>query len=664
MTDDFKSELLDYITGDLEIEQGTDEPIIVEDNGSIDSSHIGFIHSMLRAEGFSQGGEVMTGTFTELGKIQFTNTDKILIYGNMSGRGITEVRGSIIIADENYNYISYIAEFSTGTKFNRFEVLERDETNLVYGVDYNSDTQTKRFLLLNDIIGSYLTYREYKCVLRKSYNFPSNYNLQYLTIYGTYKKISSAEYLFIGSQYDPNSTPMQPIYNPVVITVDVNVGEQNEWNRYTSNVTAEMDMAFDSFCIWQDNNLQLKFGAYAFMQGMYNEFTFDGSTITNTKSIGWGSPKSINMVDINTTYLVSETVSPATIEYDKVGTNSLINIKTETLTGNIQTIQSYKINGLLFVLLGTYNQNTETRMQEVNLIVNDEFYSNPIENVILYINDNLQHDFMVFNQFNLYKMMYSGMYQEVTINPRSIIGSSSLDYNPNNYNGESYSNYNSLIAHKGTLYNNGNLIFSRNLYNKTILNNTTTSTMQIPSSMLNDTNIEQENLVSETNLEMVNNQSTITKNIYEMLLINFINTINVIDEDTTKNYPTTANYVNTNINTGTQTNYENTQCSKYRINYADNTTSVGSLTWTSIDKFNKETTISISVSKLITSIDLISENETTVYMSIDGSDLVVGNNYTINQKIRTSNKPLPVQLQYNNEDVMYNNENVMVYVKE
>lgn len=663
MTDDYKEELLDYITGDLEIEQGTNEPIIIEDNGSIDSSHIGFINSMLRSEGFSQSGEVMTGTFTELGKIQFTNTDKILIYGNMSGRGISEVRGSIIIADENYNYISYIAEFSTGTKFNRFEVLERDETNLVYGVDYNSDTQTRRFLLLNDIISSYLTYQEYKCVLRKSYNFPSNYSPQYLTVYGTYKKYNSAEYLFIGSQYDPNSTPTQPIYNPVVITVDVNVGEQNEWNRYTSNVTAEMDLAFDSFCIWQDNNLQLKFGAYAFMQGMYNEFTFDGSTITNTKSIGWGSPKSINMVDINTTYLVSETVSPATIKYDKVETNSLTNIKTETLTGNVQTIQSYKINGLLFVLLGTYNQNTEIRMQEVNLIVNDEFYSNPIENVILYINDNLQHDFMVFNRFNLYKMMYSGEYQQVSTLPRSIIGSSSLDYNPNNYNGESYSNYNSLIAHKGTLYNNGNLIFSRNLYNKTILNNTTTSTLQIPNSMLNDTNIEEENLVSETNLTMVNNQSTITKNIYEMLLINFINTISVIDEDTSTNYPTIANYVNENINTGTQSNYEDTQCTKYRINYTDTTTSINSLVWSSIDKFNKETSISIYVDKEMTSIDLISNDENTIYLTIP-LEVEVGQYYTINQKVRTGTKPVPVQLQYNNEDINYNNEPVMVYIKE
>lgn len=375
----------------------------------------------------------------------------------------------------------------------------------------------------------------------------------------------------------------------------------------------------------------------------------------------YGNVKSIDMVDINDTYLVEITYPTAITEeirYDKVGTSSLINIETETVIGRIEIIQTYKINGLLFILMRSYDENNRTKQQEVNLIVDDNFYTNQINNV-----RNLVGDFIVTNKFNLYKMIYSGLYQQISIEPREILGSSSLDYNPNNYNGESYSNYNSLIAHKGTLYNNGNLIFSRNLYNKTILNNTTTSTLQIPSSMLNDTNIEQENLVSETNLSMVNNQSTITKNIYEMLLINFINTINVIDEDTTTNYPTTANYVNTNINTGTQSNYEDTQCSKYRINYTDTTTSISTLNWSSIDRFNKQTIISIYVDKAISSIDLISSDETTIYLNIP-IEATVGQYYTIRQKIRTSYKQVPVQLQYNNEDVMYNDENVMVYVKE
>ena len=658
MTDDFKEKLLDYVTGDLEIEQGTDEPILTEDNGIIKSSHSSFIRGMIRKSGYYEGGgDVIPATFNQLGRLQFTNTDKTIIYGNMVAISpySKDPQGALIIADENNNYIAYITEFSTGTIFNKFETLNVDETNLIYGVDYVISSSQHRFILLNDIISSYLTYNDYKCILRKSYIFNYNYSMQ---LYKTYKEYGSANYLFVGEKYISEN-----IYNPLVITVDVNVGEQNEWHDYTTNDQIFINYIIGSYCIWQNNSLQLKFGCCDRYNQYYFEFSFDGSTLSRTKNITCAGINSIEMTSINDTYIIASSFSGSplswVIKFYKINGSSLDTIYTETIsnTSNYGTINTYSINGLLFGLVSHVVQ--DEYFDRIYLIVGTDIYYIDISNVLQIT------ELFVSNYFNLYKIYYQGYDpNEVVFTPTTRTGTSSLDYNSNNYNGESYSNYNSLIAHKGTLYNNGNLIFSRNLYNKTILNNTTTSTLQIPSSMLNDTNIEQENLVSETNSIMVNNQSTITKNIYEMLLINFINTINVLDEDTSINYPSAANYVNTNINTGTQSNYENTQCSKYRINYADNTTSIGSLTWTSIDKFNKETTISISVSKLIMSIDLISENETTTYMSIDGSDLIVGNDYTINQKIRTSYKPLPVQLQYNNEDVMYNNENVMVYVKE
>ena len=67
--------------------------------------------------------------------------------------------------------------------------------------------------------------------------------------------------------------------------------------------------------------------------------------------------------------------------------------------------------------------------------------------------------------------------------------------------------------------------------------------------------------------------------------------------------------------------------------------------------------------KLINSVDLISNDETTVYINIP-VETEVGKYYVINQKVRIGNKPIPVQLQYNNQDINYNNEPVMVYVVE
>ena len=83
--------------------------------------------------------------------------------------------------------------------------------------------------------------------------------------------------------------------------------------------------------------------------------------------------------------------------------------------------------------------------------------------------------------------------------------------------------------------------------------------------MLNNINITSKNLYGKTNLQLVQDTNTLTKNIYETLFVNFINTINVIDEDTNTRFPLASNYVNSNINTGTQTNSEESSVAKVRI---------------------------------------------------------------------------------------------------
>ena len=153
------------------------------------------------------------------------------------------------------------------------------------------------------------------------------------------------------------------------------------------------------------------------------------------------------------------------------------------------------------------------------------------------------------------------------------------------------------------------------------------------------------------------------KNIYEVVDLNFINTISVIDEDTNISYLDSAIKLNNATTDGGDTNYQNTPCTKYRINYLDGTTSIGTLVWNSINKYNKKTQITFYVDKEINSIDLISNDETTIYLTIP-IEAEVGNYYTINQKVRIGDKPTPVQLQYNNEDINYQNQPVMVYVEE
>ena len=230
------------------------------------------------------------------------------------------------------------------------------------------------------------------------------------------------------------------------------------------------------------------------------------------------------------------------------------------------------------------------------------------------------------------------------------------------YTGYPYSNYNVLVPRYANLYYlNFVCLFSRNFYNITRFENTTTASVEVPSSYINNYPISRERMFGVTNYNLTNNQVNFTKNKYEIIHVNFINSINVIDEDTNTLYPNAAIKINQNTTVGGEIRYDNTKCTKYRVNYSDNTTYIGTITWTNINTYNKKTNFTIYVDKEIDSIDLLSNDESTIYLHITGT-FTIGNYYNIKQKVRIGNRPEPVDLQYNNENVLYNNEQVQVIV--
>jgi hypothetical protein len=82
---------------------------------------------------------------------------------------------------------------------------------------------------------------------------------------------------------------------------------------------------------------------------------------------------------------------------------------------------------------------------------------------------------------------------------------------------------------------NGNVLFSRKLTNKSIIGNQMSAETNIPYSMINNTQISVEQLISETSKILSNEITIIHKNIYESLYLNFIKHINVIDNNFGKN---------------------------------------------------------------------------------------------------------------------------------
>ena len=122
-----------------------------------------------------------------------------------------------------------------------------------------------------------------------------------------------------------------------------------------------------------------------------------------------------------------------------------------------------------------------------------------------------------------------------------------------------------------------------------------------------------------------------TKNQYENLFVNFINKINVIDDDTDTLYPNAANYINENINTGNEQNNLSTFIGKVRINFT--TPKIQTIQWTwNVDHY--ETSFTIYTSEIPETIEFISNDETTTYLTKEISNLTTNKYYTISQKLR------------------------------
>ena len=174
--------------------------------------------------------------------------------------------------------------------------------------------------------------------------------------------------------------------------------------------------------------------------------------------------------------------------------------------------------------------------------------------------------------------------------------------------------------------------------------------------MLNTNTIDEENLIGNHYLQIANNTEEITTNEYETLHINTINTLSMINLDTSVLNPSGSARLNNSVNL-TQ-DYSNAKCSKIRINYEDDTTKILSIKFYPIKNYFY-TKFVLYIDKAISSIDFISQDENTVYNTIN-SILTVGNTYTIKQNVRI-NDIIPsepvlydnIQVQYNGEDVIY-----------
>lgn len=651
MTEEAKKNLLDYMLGKMPSESGVEEEIFQsvnniprtdwEDNGILPNHWTNF-----RYEGL----------------IQVQNSELLVLYGGYVDFDTKENRGIITILNKNFKPLKSIFQYDSGTYLRYIQCLAQAEDNTFYAIDcpdfptdeeWSFTTSQKRFLMFNNFTQK--INNDYVLTLQKSYIFPTNYFNFYCQ--KLFKDNSSAHYVMVGNYLkDQNS----PDYDGIrIVDLKVNVGSENEWNKIDDDGTGWL--LGDSYVEFQDDNYFLEIllndtanssrelfiwtkDYSATYPSLKSIMTFDfhpyvdslqyknQSVFLNKNEIyfvqnnqQWGNPGKLEAKYIGLYYYNVSSNQSKTIYEKYLGNYDYCNLEAIYITSNNNDIYIQFNNNI------TQINNDIFADYYLQRLINDEWNPKQVANQqYFYYN---RRSLFISNEFNLLNY-FAYQTNPQTSNYWRVYNIKEI-YNESNYNGESFTDKNSLNSHSAILYSNENPVFARNLYNKTQNGATTTSTIEIPNNYLNDTLVDQKELMSVNNNAIISDTNGFTKNVYETVYLNFVNTISVVNQNETQSVynNNVATKLNTSINN--PTDYDDLKLTKYRINYQDGTNSVSNLQATLQDDGSYDLLMTFYLSKQASSLDLISEDENTVYLTYNLANTDFNNKYySFKQRVR------------------------------
>lgn len=655
MTDDFKQTLFDYLIGKLPNEQGTTEEIFKEINEISRDEWVDFLPnggtwSAMRIEGLIAPSE---------------NTNNLtVIYGGY--RVDNNSNGFIILLDNNFVPIKKFEAFNTGTNLRYIQKMEISEDGTFYAIDdnvytydnsENSYNSQKRFIMLNNFTQFSTTLNDYTLSLQRSYILPSNclnFYCKYMT-----KNPNSSHYFLAGSSssnYDGSWNFDATKY----IDLKINVGSENEWVTQTTSASVEGVREFGgAYAIFnEDDNVSFRIintnpGVDVRINCLskdFNENIWINSRIAYFDIAYYNIFSSINkqvcFLNINNVYFVCSNLQYSTNVSGDWNKNKIIGIHHYDFTTEQLTTIHQEDFGLI---------TSSALKRGINLTaLNNDLY-------ILYITDDDMDnvaDYYLFRyegnwspkliaQDKPFWYTYADVFIKINFNLlqmfiyQSTLSSSywnqlliKENYNSSNYNGEPYINTNALIPNSAEIYSNDSLVFARNLYNKTINNNTTVSTVEIPNTYLNGIDLTSKNLLSETKLDLIRDTNVTQKNIYETMFLNFINVLQVADRNNATQVlnQEASTYLNSAINT--DDSYDNAKLyNKVIINYQDGSTKESSYSLENTTETSTVIAFGLYIDKLINNAEIVSSDKTITYQTIDLSSLELNKNYSIKQKL-------------------------------
>lgn len=646
MTEENKINILNYLLGGIEPTSSDNSEIFLEQEDIPLEAWQSFLpsdYNLFRFEGMVAPNEKTTSLGVLYGGYRDTNSN---------------VYGIIVLVDQNFTPVQTIYEYDSGTKLRYIQQMRQaedgtfyfiDDTYFAYSENEQSATSQKRFVMVNNF--TLTNTGTYSIHLRTSYILSGDYSNFYCK--DMYKDPNSSHYIFFGAANDTSTSSY--IYRILKIwSLKVNVGSENEWTMYANDRARIYGSAIATFegdnvryrCL-TTNNLTSSRDLVLYSK------TYTGSATSSTMLTFSYTPyidganynKQCAFLDYDNVYFVLNNqqygVSPKYIGLYKFNiSTSQLNTIYEKNLGNYQfsNLEAIYLDRCDTDIYVQYNTNIDTS-GDIHSFKADYYFQRLVNDTWSPILIAEQKPFYYHQRSLFVKSNYNLL--QIHIFPVSIqpflwyYHTIKEDYNVLNYNGTPYTDYDSTISHKGEVYSDNKLMFARNLYDRTSYQNTTTSTIQIPNSYLNDIVLTPKNLMSVNNNVINSDTTELTKNIYENVLLNFVNSISVIDEDTGETYPEASTYINTNLNVGTQVNQEGSMLGKVRLNYEE-----GSLTqtivWEDISTDNliaKQTSFSVYVSSPIVSVDFLNYDETFIYLT-KNYDFEIGRTYTMSQKIR------------------------------
>lgn len=640
MNTDFKYNILKWLTGNYEVGSGNNVPQFSNVENKTNNFDTQF--NTLFPNGYFIRG-ILQGQDNNNNGVGFS-----IIYGvYYIDNTYTTMKGFIVILDEDFDIIQSITSYASGTQFGIIEIMGVGDDGNFFLIENNSGT--KRFVLLNNIIAKLSTEQNYKVILRQSYNL-SGQSTNIETFTQLIKAPSQSKYLIVGNDSSQHV---------IATELTINVGTSNDWVDY--KYTANMFTIGDAYASW-DSQGNLIFKLSGFKMTNYVNLTYgelsanstQGQTLTlSTYGSEFTNAMQYNVRKINLTqaYYTITYIDPNSYDYAYMkmfyfNNGTLTELKSihTTAEKNIG-IKLFKVGEETFYIYDySYPINTNWTMR-VGKLINNQFFE---KTVGTFNSHPYSIMYMVQKQFNLYN--YFIQIGNVVYNIKQI-------YNYLNYNGVPYQDLNSMVPNSAILKSNGVEIFARNLYNRVINNNTTVSTLNVPNNFINDIEIDNEILYGLTKKELVNATGTYTTNIFEELMINFVNALMIINENDPTNAKENligASRLNNSISL--TTDYSSAMGTKIKINYTDNTSSIQNITWIPMKNYYT-TQIIINVEKEIDNIQIISNDENTVYQTIEDI-FEVGKTYSIRQDVWIIDKPAEEPINYNNQPVYFNNEPV------